>query len=115
MEKTVLIIGGAFQDKLKVALNYSSLSDDQVSDGMDKIIVNNFQNYFKNNMDEEGLLEKCRGKIIICDEVGCGIIPLDKSDRVYREALGRFLCDLAANSDTVIRVTAGIGQFIKGE
>ena len=82
---------------------------------MDKIIVNNFQNYFKNNMDEEGLLEKCRGKIIICDEVGCGIIPLDKSDRVYREALGRFLCDLAALSDTVIRVTAGIGQFIKGE
>lgn len=115
MEKTVLIIGGAFQDKLTVALNYSSLSADQVSDGMDKIIVNNFQNYFKNNMDEEGLLEKCRGKIIICDEVGCGIIPLDKSDRVYREALGRFLCDLAAISDTVIRVTAGIGQFIKGE
>ena len=115
MEKTVLIIGGAFQDKLKVALGYSSLSADQVSDRMDKIIVNNFQNYFKNNMDEEGLLEKCRGKIIICDEVGCGIIPLDKSDRVYREALGRFLCDLAALSDTVIRVTAGIGQFIKGE
>lgn len=115
MEKTVLIIGGAFQDKLTVALGYSSLSDDHVSDGMDKRIVNNFQNYFKNNMDEEGLLEKCRGKIIICDEVGCGIIPLDKSDRVYREALGRFLCDLAALSDTVIRVTAGIGQFIKGE
>ena len=115
MEKTVLIIGGAFQDKLTVALGYSSLSDAHVSDGMDKIIVNNFQNYFKNNMDEEGLLEKCRGKIIICDEVGGGIIPLDKSDRVYREALGRFLCDLAALSDTVIRVTAGIGQFIKGE
>ena len=115
MEKTVLIIGGAFQDKLKVALGYSSLSADQDSEAMDKIIVNNFQNYFKNNMDEEGLLEKCRGKIIICDEVGCGIIPLDKSDRVYREALGRFLCDLAALSDTVIRVTAGIGQFIKGE
>ena len=115
MEKTVLVIGGAFQDKLKVALTYSSLSADKVSDGMDKRIVNNFQNYFKNNMDEEGLLEKCRGKIIICDEVGCGIIPLDKSDRVYREALGRFLCDLAEVSDTVIRVTAGIGQFIKGE
>ena len=115
MEKTVLIIGGAFQDKLKVALGYSSLSADQVSDRMDKIIVNNFQNYFKNNMDEEPHHQKCRGKIIICDEVGCGIIPLDKSDRVYREALGRFLCDLAAISDTVIRVTAGIGQFIKGE
>ncbi len=115
MEKTVLIIGGAFQNKLKVALDYTSLSMDDVSEGFDKSIVNNFQEYFKNNMNDDGLVEKCRGKIIICDEVGCGIIPLDKSDRVYREALGRFLCDLAAISDTVIRVTAGIGTVIKGE
>ncbi|MBQ2910721.1 MAG: bifunctional adenosylcobinamide kinase/adenosylcobinamide-phosphate guanylyltransferase, partial [Clostridia bacterium] len=51
----------------------------------------------------------------IADEIGCGIIPLEKSDRIYREALGRFLCDLAAISDTVIRVTCGIPTFIKGE
>ena len=59
MEKTVLVIGGAFQDKLKVALNYSSLSADKVSDGMDKRIVNNFQNYFKN---PEKAFRRCNRK-----------------------------------------------------
>ena len=117
MEKTVLVIGGAFQDKLNAALAFSHLTMEDVGENPceNKKIINNFQNYFKNNMNDEGLLEKCRGKIVIADEIGCGIIPLEKSDRIYREALGRFLCDLAAISDTVIRVTCGIPTFIKGE
>lgn len=117
MEKTVLVIGGAFQDKLGAALAWSHLTMEDVGEDFceDKRIINNFQEYFKNNMNDEGLLEKCRGRIIIADEIGCGIIPLEKSDRIYREALGRFLCDLASLSEIVIRVTCGIPTFIKGE
>ena len=113
MDKTILIIGGAFQNKLRFALERYGLSADDV--GENRRIWDNFQEYFKNNMDDDGLLAKCMGRIIICDEVGCGIIPLEKSDRIYREALGRFLCRLAEVCDSVIRVSCGIGTVIKGE
>lgn len=113
MDKTILIIGGAFQNKLQYALDRYSLTTDDV--GTDKRVLDNFQQYFKNNMDDDRLLDKCLGKIVVCDEIGCGIIPLDKADREYREALGRFLCLLAQRADTVIRVSCGIGSVIKGE
>lgn len=51
--------------------------------------------------------------VIICDEVGCGIVPLDRAERLYRDVTGRVCCDLAARADSVIRVHCGIGMRIK--
>ena len=52
--------------------------------------------------------------IIICDEVGSGIVPLEKEDRIYREAVGRVLCSAVKKAVHVERVTCGIGQCLKG-
>lgn len=51
--------------------------------------------------------------ILICDEVGGGIVPLKKEDRIYREAVGRALCCAVKKSDRVERVMCGIGQCFK--
>ena len=51
--------------------------------------------------------------IIISDEVGCGIVPIDKGERQFRERLGRCLTDIASRSDMVFRVFCGIAQRIK--
>lgn len=51
--------------------------------------------------------------IILCDEVGCGVVPMQKEERDYREAVGRLCIGLAARAETVDRVTAGIGLRIK--
>lgn len=51
--------------------------------------------------------------ILICDEVGGGIVPLKKEDRIYREAVGRALCCAVKKSDRVERVMCGIGQCLK--
>lgn len=51
--------------------------------------------------------------ILICDEVGGGIVPLKKEDRIYREAVGRALCCAVNKSDRVERVMCGIGQCLK--
>lgn len=51
--------------------------------------------------------------ILICDEVGGGIVPVEKAERDYRECVGRVLCELAKEADTVERVHCGIGQTIK--
>ena len=51
--------------------------------------------------------------IIISDEVGNGIVPLDKLERQYRECLGRILIEAAQRADRVERVICGLGQRIK--
>ena len=52
--------------------------------------------------------------IIVTDEIGYGIVPIDKVEREYRETTGRVCTELAAFSEKVYRVTCGIGQLIKG-
>ena len=53
--------------------------------------------------------------IIICDEIGSGIVPLEKEDRIYRETVGRMLCRAVKKADRVERIACGIGQCLKGE
>lgn len=63
------------------------------------------------------LLEKEGGaaeeKILITDEIGCGIVPLDPFERRYRECVGRTCCILAQEAREVWRVVCGLGQKIK--
>lgn len=51
--------------------------------------------------------------IIICDEVGNGIVPIDSFEREYRERCGRILIELAKKAEEVERVICGISQRIK--
>lgn len=74
----------------------------------------------KDGMKEEQLREELErigcenpGMIILCDEVGCGIVPLLEEEDEYREAVGHILCALAGQADCVTRVICGIGQRIK--
>lgn len=51
--------------------------------------------------------------IIISDEVGNGIVPMDPFEREYRERLGRMLIVIAERAERVERVICGLGQRIK--
>ena len=51
--------------------------------------------------------------MIISDEIGNGIVPVDAFERDYRERTGRMLITLASQADEVVRVICGIGQKIK--
>ena len=51
--------------------------------------------------------------VLICDEVGCGVTPLDRGDREWREQVGRACCRLAAEAEAVYRVHCGVGVRIK--
>lgn len=51
--------------------------------------------------------------VIVSDEVGCGIVPLDAGDRAWREGVGRALCVIAQRSERVVRAVCGIGTVIK--
>ena len=51
--------------------------------------------------------------LIICDEVGGGVTPLDREDRDWRELVGRTCCALAETAEAVYRVHCGLGVRIK--
>lgn len=53
--------------------------------------------------------------IVIANEVGCGIVPIEAEQRLFRERAGRLSCLLAQRADTVIRVCCGLPQVLKGE
>lgn len=59
------------------------------------------------------LLNNDRVQVVVCDEVGGGIVPLDRFEREYREAVGRICCVLAKRADIVERVYCGIPTVIK--
>lgn len=124
-----LIIGGAFQGKLNYA---RELYPDVVwVDGksctleeMCKIPgIYNLHLFIKKQILEgkdvselaDILIEKNPNMIIISDEVGYGVVPVDAFDRVYREAVGRVCTKLAEKASKVTRVICGIGTVIKGE
>ncbi len=51
--------------------------------------------------------------VITSNEVGCGIVPADEEERLWREAVGRICTSLAAKAGIVDRVVCGIGTRIK--
>ena len=51
--------------------------------------------------------------IVVANEVGAGIIPIEAGERAFREAVGRVLCVIAGKAEQVTRCVCGIGVRIK--
>lgn len=59
-------------------------------------------------------LEELLGyEAVICDEVGCGVVPLERADRERREAIGRLCCQLAKQAQAVYRLQCGLSMRLK--
>lgn len=86
-----------------------------------QVIVNHLQRYIwerlQHGNDPEAaimaFLVEYPDCIVICDEIGNGIVPMEAEERIYRERTGRILEQLAAQADEVVRVVCGIGLKIK--
>lgn len=53
-------------------------------------------------------------KILICDDISCGIVPLDQTERAWREATGRMTTLLARQAQHVTRIFCGLPLELKG-
>ena len=125
----ILFIGGAWQNKKETALRITGLSPDCVTDGAvcgpDEIfharIIDHFHMYLLEAMRRGGQAEELADKLcemnpgvcVICNELGCGVVPLDPEERAWREAVGRACSRLASFSLEVYRVICGIPVRIK--
>lgn len=129
-----LYIGGAFQGKLDYVKSLYNEKKFEIygKDGFEKLcsaenlsaIWNDFHLSVKNLLggfcpqDEiacrifEIIRKNPDIKIISC-EIGSGIVPLDKSDRLWRDFCGHLLVQLAKKADKVERIVCGIPQRLK--
>lgn len=62
----------------------------------------------------ECLIRENPAAVVIADEIGMGIVPVDAFERLYRENTGRLCQRLAAESSEVYRIVCGIEMKIKG-
>ena len=122
-----IIIGGAFQGKTHYATKtYPGL---ELTDGfncpLDEIgncvAINKFHSFTRRWLLEgrtkEALLTMLENnrnlQLLISDEIGYGLVPVDDFEREYREFHGRVMTELAEKADCVERVVCGIPQRIK--
>ena len=111
----ILIIGGFAQGKLHyVEQHYVQREDRQEVPVLDGTYI---REQLRQGTDPEAMIANFYKEypdcILICDEIGNGIVPMEAEERTYRECTGRILEGLAAQADEVVRVVCGIGQKIK--
>lgn len=101
----ILIIGGVASGKREYArtLGYG---EDEISQ--------NVWSLLQDGVDADALFtELCAMPVVICDEVGSGIIPVEREQREKREACGRLCIALAEKAERVVRMVCGIPTVIK--
>ena len=62
----------------------------------------------------ERLIKENPGAVAVMDEIGCGIVPVGREERLWRDLAGEAAQTLAACSRDVYRVTGGLAQVLKG-
>ena len=138
-----LIVGGSYKGKTEYLLSQLALSPEQIvageklaaehsvedagNNGIKSakwMAINHLHLYIRERLlqgaDRETILEEILSwleqspeLILVCDEVGCGIVPMEAFEREYRESVGRICCVLAQRAEQVIRVCCGLGTVIR--
>ena len=113
------IVGGKAQGKLDYVLKKYGLTEEQVCDGAvctpEELAaapaVNHFHEFIRRFPESRPLFR--RDAAVICDEVGCGVVPVNAEERFWRDAVGRAGCRAAAEADSVVRIVCGIAIPLK--
>lgn len=113
----VLIVGGSAQGKLAFArreLGVAAWSDGTLGEAG---CVYGLHRAIRALPEPRGALASWLAAhpdgVVICDEVGCGVVPLDRDERAWRELVGRICCELAEQAAAVYRVCCGMGVRLK--
>lgn len=123
----ILIVGGAYQGKLAYAkercpgiqwIDGAVCAEEEIYDCGG---IYHFHAYIERLMKKNIPVRQLAGAladenpdiVIVSDEIGYGIVPVDAFDREYRETVGRICTELAVYSDKVYRVVCGIGVPVK--
>lgn len=118
-----LIIGGACQGKTEYARTQLGISEEEIftceedrEPDLQARCLDHFEQYLrgcvkqgKSPVSPQSLRSDA---VIICEDITCGIVPIDPIDRRWRELTGRYLQKLAGTGAEVIRMVCGIPQVL---
>ena len=111
-QNMIFVTGPMFSGKREYIKSALNLSDEELAK---RAVWNVEELVSEKAVTLEALADELASKeIVIADEIGCGLVPLDASEREKRERAGRLACMLAERADTVIRVVCGCPQVLKG-
>jgi len=120
----ILIFGGAYNGKLEFVKEKYDIDDEKIffcidqELKFDKKVLCGLHVFMKacvlNKINSLEILENnidfLKDKIIICDEINSGIVPMEKLDREWREETGRALQFLVKHSSSVNRIFFGLQE-----
>ena len=125
----IFVTGGAYQGKRPFAKQLTGLPDACFVDGavctreeaLQAAAIDHLHLLIRRLLSEgeepeafvRELLAAERLQLVLSDEVGCGVVPIDPFERRFRDEAGRAGQMLAAQADEVYRVYCGIGKRIK--
>ena len=99
----ILIVGGTFQGKKAFAEKLLNEKREDFTDGTSCAFSDIYHAKVLFHPD----------LVLISNELGYGVVPMDVFDRNYRETTGRVCTEIASEADAVYRVVCGIGTKIK--
>lgn len=121
-----LYIGGCFQGKREAVIkkenikNIINAENADIEEMLSAEGIYGIDGFIRKNLDEslvnelaDRFISENKNVVIINNEVGYGVVPIDKNERLYRELNGRFNIRIAQSSDEVYRVVSGICTRIK--
>ena len=111
-QNMIFVTGPKFSGKREYIKSALNLSDEEFAE---RAVWNVEELVSEKAVTLEAIADELALKeIVIADEIGCGLVPLDASEREKRERAGRLACMLAERADTVIRVVCGCPQILRG-
>ena len=120
-----LMIGGAYQGKTDYAKALYSLTDAEIYTCADAEIPQEVKavchlERFARACAAQGRSAVDAWKalgispaVVICDDVFCGIVPMEPEERLWREETGRLLTAIAADAARVTRIFCGLPMELK--
>ena len=126
-----IVFGGAYNGKRQYVLAqlanepYEEYSGEIPSEASKTVIISNFEQLVMTyrQMDELEVAQTIvaqitalsrQAKVIcICNDIGRGIVPIDKDERFIRDACGRVYQALFKEAESIVRIWYGIAERIK--
>ena len=111
----ILVIGGIASGK-RTYVRSLGYADEQIGTSvtsLEPVLYGLEECLWERNLTYDVLEALASKDVVTCCEVGQGVVPMDASERVWQERVGRTCCELAKRANKVVRMVCGIPVLIK--
>ena len=123
----ILILGGAYQGKLDFAKRTYNLSQEDIFTcidtnpdvskkciyGLEEFTFACIQSGIDPLQQFQSLYPQPNDTVFICQDIFCGVVPMERQLRLWRDATGKLCQYLAGKADAVYRIYCGLEQRLK--